>query len=412
MLKSKDKKILRELALKVKDIASDPINDKKIIEWKKHNSLKGNKPMIFVFPDVSWNELLPFSSLECENDIAKNIEYQLKKRIIRDKYIKDDVPIIADVEVQKAITNTMWGVTPIFNRPKTPGGAFHHVSIIENSSDWSKLSQPIVTYNEAISYENHNNILDAIGDIVPVNHVGIKNFSFHMLHWYCDYRGLDNLMTDLYDEPETVHKVIRFFTDGVKSMLKQYEEQNLISLNNDCTHHYTGGVGYTDELPKKEGFNANHIRLCDVWGAAEAQEFSSVSPKMHEEFILQYERELLQPFGLNGYGCCDDLSKKLDGVLKIKNLRRVAACPWADISQFVPRLLKNYIITWKPQPSYLAFDKFDKSIVENELKNGLLKAKGGIIELILRDTLTCRNQPERFSQWVDIARKAIEEVWV
>ena len=35
---------------------------------------------------------------------------------------------------------------------------------------------------------------------------------------------------------------MRFFTDGVKSMLRQYEDQNLISLNNDRTFHYTGGA--------------------------------------------------------------------------------------------------------------------------------------------------------------------------
>lgn len=368
--------------------------------------------MVFVFPFDSWNELLLPNGIECENDIARNVEIQLRKLIIRDQYIKDDTPIIANIEVQKSITNTMWGVAPIFRYSSTKGGSFHHIPIINDVSDWNKLSFPIITSDEIASNENHHIVLDAIGDIVPVDLVGIKKFNFHMMHWYCDYRGLDNMLLDLYDDPDMVHMAIRFFTDGLYSMYKQYEEQNLISLNNDCTNHYTGGVGYTDELPDKAGFDANHIRLCDVWGAAEAQEFSLVSPEMHEEFILQYEREILQLFGLNGYGCCDDLSKKLDGVLKIKNLRRVAVCPWADISKFTPRLLKNYIMTWKPQPAYIAFDKFDKTIIANELKNGLLLAKGGIIELVLRDTTTCRNQPERFGQWIDIARESIEEVWV
>ena len=120
---------------------------------------------------------------------------------------------------------------------------------------------------------------------------------------------------------------------------------------------------------------------------------------------------LLEPFGLNGYGCCDDLSEKLDGVLKINNLRRVAVCPWADIAKFTPVLQKNYIMTWKPKPMPLAADTFDGEIVKKELENGLQKAKGGVIELILRDTHTCKNQPERFGEWVKIARQAIDTVW-
>lgn len=411
MITSADKKILRELSGRVRDFASDPANDEKIKAWKKHNSLAGDKPMVFVHPDGAWDELLPKHKLECEDDLARNIEYELKQRIFRAQYVKDDTPILAGVEVSKAITNTMWGIEPVFRRSASGNGAFHHVPVINEDSDWSKLSFPIVTHNEALSYENHQAVLDAIGDIIPVSLTGIKDFDFHILHWYCDYRGLDNMLYDLYDEPEMVHKAIRFFTDGIKSMLKQYEDQNLISMNNDNTFHYTGGVGYTDQLPSVPGFDPGHIRLCDVWGAAEAQEFSSVSPEMHEEFILPYEREILQLFGMNGYGCCDDLSQKLDGVLKIRNLRRVAVCPWADISQFTPRLLKNYIMTWKPQPAYLAFDEFDSKSVDNELKNGLIKAKGGVIELVLRDTHTCKNQPERFNQWIAIARNAIAEIW-
>ena len=132
---------------------------------------------------------------------------------------------------------------------------------------------------------------------------------------------------------------------------------------------------------------------------------------MHEEFVLQYERELLEPFGLNGYGCCDDLSGKLDGVLKIRNLRRVAVCPWADIAKFTPVLGKNYIMTWKPKPMPLAETEFRPEIVRAELEDGIRKARGGILELVLRDTHTCRNDPERFGQWVDIARRAIDECW-
>ncbi len=405
-----DRGILRSLVKELLPIAGDPANStEKIEQWKKHIRLEGDKPMVFVFPDGSWPELLPDDAIRCTHPAARNAEYELRRRLLRYRYIRDDVPITADIEVPKAISNTMWGVAPKVER--TQGrGAYRIVSIIEDPSDWKQLSMPVVTHDEKQSAADFDLIRDAVGDLTSVTLVGRKKFSFHLLHWYCDYRGLDNLLTDLYDEPEMIHEMMRFFSDGVKSMLRQYEEQNLISLNNDGTFHYTGGVGYTDLLPQPD-CDPNRIRLCDLWGAAEAQEFAQVSPEMHEEFVLRYERELLEPFGLNGYGCCDDLSEKLDGVLKIRNLRRVAVCPWADIAKFTPVLKKNYIMTWKPKPMPLAEREFRPELVREELENGIRKARGGILELVLRDTHTCQSDPGRFGQWVQIARRAIDENW-
>ena len=410
MFSNHDELILRQLAKEVHEASLHPVNEQKRRFWYDHTSLRGQRPAVFVHPDGSWNEFLPYSSLECEDPYAKTVEYVLKQRIFRHKYIHDDVPIEGTFHVQKVIYNSMWGVAPKFKAGDTAGGAWHHVPIIEKPSDWKQLSMPKVEYDDAASKERYEAVGNAIGDLLTLDLVGNQLYNFHMMHWYCDYRGLENMYMDLVLEPEMVHEQIRFFTDGVISMFRQYEQLGLVSLNNDDTFHYTGGIGYNNELPG-EGFDPAHVRLCDVWGAAEAQEFSSVSPEMHEEFILQYEREVLELFGLNGYGCCDDLSKKLDGVLKIKNLRRVAVCPWADIAEFTPVLGKRYIMTWKPQPAYLAYEKLGVEEITKELNEGVAKAVGGKLELVLRDTHTVRCEKERFDLWISIAREAIERNW-
>ena len=132
---------------------------------------------------------------------------------------------------------------------------------------------------------------------------------------------------------------------------------------------------------------------------------------MHEEFILQYERKLLENFGLNGYGCCDDLTNKLDNVKKIKNLRRVGICPWANVEKCADQLGKDYIMTWKPQPAYLAEERYNAELVEKYLTEELRRGKHGYMEIILRDTHTCHGEPERFAQFVQSARRAILEVY-
>ncbi|MEI7905440.1 MAG: hypothetical protein WCI43_08525 [Candidatus Firestonebacteria bacterium] len=59
----KDREILRRLAGRVREIAED----KSMPERKKRltalNSLKADRPVVLVFPEGSWSELLPDSKL-------------------------------------------------------------------------------------------------------------------------------------------------------------------------------------------------------------------------------------------------------------------------------------------------------------------------------------------------------------
>ena len=59
----------------------------------------------------------------------------------------------------------------------------------------------------------------------------------------------------------------------------------------------------------------------------------------------------------------------------------------------------------------LAEREFRPELVKAELEDGIRKARGGVLELVLRDTHTCQSDPLRFGQWVEIARRAIEEQW-
>ena len=98
-------------------------------------------------------------------------------------------------------------------------------------------------------------------------------------------------------------------------------------------------------------------------------------------------------------------------MLKIKNLRRVAACPWANLGKMAERLKKDYILTWKPNPAWLAGETFDEAGMEQYMTESLQAAKCGYPEIILRDTHSCRNDPKRFTQFVALTRRAIEKVY-
>jgi hypothetical protein len=190
--------------------------------------------------------------------------------------------------------------------------------------------------------------------------------------------------------------------------LDQYEQVNALSLNNDNTRIGSGAYGYTTQLPQ-DGFDQARIRPIDIWGCATAQIFCDVSPQMHKEFALDYEIRWLERFGLNYYGCCEPLHRKIDILKAIPNLRKISISPWADLSEAVKNIGTDYVISYKPSPAILATDPWDPNLARAELKSALDIMRGCHVEIIMKDISTVRSKPQRLWQWAQIAAEVTEE---
>ena len=67
---NKDTKIIRGLAKRAAELSALPEQEEKRRLWYAHNSLKGEKPLILIFPESSWKELIPEGTLKCEDETA------------------------------------------------------------------------------------------------------------------------------------------------------------------------------------------------------------------------------------------------------------------------------------------------------------------------------------------------------
>ncbi|MGQ9608331.1 MAG: hypothetical protein ACUVWN_03450 [bacterium] len=405
MISSEERDILLDLAKRVAEIADMPIMAERREAWKKHNSLKSRRPMMLIFPEGSWGELLPHSTLKCTDNVARGIEWNLRSRIYYFDHFQDDTVIEKEWVVSKAIRITDWGLNPKHIPSTEARGAWHFEPVIKEPSDLKKLKFPEVIYDEKASEANLAFYQDLFGDILDVKQKGVSHISFHLMNIYTGLRGLEEVMLDMYENPNMLHDAMAFLEEGHKNIIKQYIDMNLLSLNNDGTYQSTGGNGYIDELPAV-GFNPERVRPCDMWASAEAQEMAQVSPKLHVEFSLNYEKRLLEPFGLNGYGCCEDLTNKLDDVFTIPNIRRISIAPSANVDACAEKLQDKYIFSWKPQPSHLV-GEFDTDFIRKYIKHTLDVTQNCVLEMILKDTHTCEFHPERFDIWTQIARELI-----
>jgi hypothetical protein len=406
MVSKEERKLLRDLAQQVADAAALPVMAERRELWKRHNSLRPARPMILVFPEGAWRELLPDVSLKCTGKAARAIEWNLRHRLYTHEHLLDDTVVEKDWVVQKVVKSSGWGLEPKWRAAPTATGAGAFEPVLHAPADLRKLRFPEISVDEKATAADLARAQDLFGDVLDVKLKGVAHVSFHLMSQYTHWRGLNETMMDMYDNPSLLHDAMAFLEEGHRRVIRQYEDLNLLSLNNDGTYHSSGGVGYTDELPAA-GFDPGRVRPRDLWASAEAQELAQVSPAMHAEFSTPYEKRLLAPFGLNGYGCCEDLTLKLGDVFTIPNIRRISISPFANVDTCAEKLGRRYIFSWKPNPAHLV-GRFDPEALRAYIGHTLEVARGCVLEMILKDTHTCENHPERFAEWTRIARELVE----
>jgi hypothetical protein len=401
----KDQKILRTLAAQVSEAASHPIMDERRRLWVKHNQLKPERPMILVFPEGSWRELLPESSMLCEDETARLWEWNLRSRLYTYAHFQDDTVLEKTWTILKRVHVSDWGVEIQRSDKTQETGSWYFIPALADFDDMHRLHFPQVKVDEEGSQRDLEQAQEVFGDILDVRQKGVAHISFHLAALYSDLRGLENTYTDMIEHPDEMLDLLDFLTRGLAQMVEQFEALNLLSLNNDDTYHSSGGVGYTEELPAS-GFNPERVRTIDMWSSAESQEYAVVSPRMHRRFALDFEKRLLARFGLNGYGCCEDLTHKLEDVLAIPNIRRISISPFANVEKCAEILGKRAIYSWKPQPQHLV-GNFEAGTIHQYLSAAIQATRDCVLEIILKDTHTCENRPERFDEWTRIARSLV-----
>ena len=405
----RDLTILRELARRVAEIAALPIQQERIELWKALNEMRPIRPVVAVYPERAWDEMLPASLLQCEHNHARNLEMDLRRRIYHHEHVADDRPIHADILIAPAWGHSGLGVHSRTIHADGHDGpeAYTWDPPIKTMADTEKMRVGEVTVDlDAMrrAIVIHDEIFDGV---LNVRHYGSIPFWSVGISQLAQLRGLGQAMMDMYDNPDILHAILSVLRDDRMHLMDVFEREGYLTPNNDVTpiHYFIGSghEGYTDELPAADYRGVG--RWKDMWGLGEMQEFSGVGPAQFEEFSLQYQLPMLDRFGLVDYGCCEPLDRMYDLLLaRIPKLRRVSiTTPYASKRIAAEKLAGRCIFDWKPNPTWLATEVVDWDGVEADIRETLDVARGMPINIIMKSTETFRNQPDRVGKYVDIA---------
>ncbi len=404
-----ERETLRRLAGEVAELAARPSEAEKRELWRRHNALEPTRPLIFCDPENGWNEIIPAGCLECQSQLGRWWEMRLRKEIFWGAKMGDDYTITPYFDVFHVHTGGLeeWGLKETIVGGDH-GGSYRWEAPIKSEDDLEKLHYPSVIVDREATQGLAALAEDILGDLLTVRVRTNWWWSLGMTMRVAFLRGLAQMMYDLIDNPDLVHRLMALMRDGTLALLDYLEQENLLSLNNDGAYVGSGGLGWSGELPAAD-FDGK-ARLCDLWGFAESQETVGVSPQMFAEFVFPYQLPILARFGLNCYGCCEPLDARWHIVQQIPRLRRVSISPWAHVPTMAERLGDRYIFSWKPNPAALATDCLDEDHVRADLRATFAATRDCRVEAIMKDNHTIGNNPQNVTRWCQIAREEAERV--
>lgn len=415
VIPSTDKEILRRLAGELAAAASLPVHKEKAKLWTNLNDLKSVRPMVCIY-QIPWHEMNVDDELTlcCSDPWAKSQEEHLRRTLYQWKHSPADMILDDYLACPLVIHNTGFGIEEEVDIVRTAEknevySRHFHIQITEEK-DLSKIQLPVVTYDEIATEENYRKMCDVYGGIMAVRKEGIKHIWYtpwdNLVRWW----GLEEAMIDLIDRPELVHEAVARCAASMHSGLDQMEKLNLLSFGANNTYVGSGGYGYASELPAPD-FNSPGVRAMNNWGCSNAQILCQVSPEMHWEFALKHDIPWLERWGLNYYGCCEPLDFKIDILRRIPRLRKISMNYLINLERAVKNVGSDYVFSYKPNPAFMAEDRWRPETVHRELTELLEKARdcGCHVEIIMKDISTVRNQPQRLWEWERIAMEIVED---
>ncbi|MCM8757073.1 MAG: hypothetical protein NC823_01160, partial [Candidatus Omnitrophica bacterium] len=213
-------------------------------------------------------------------------------------------------------------------------------------------------------------------------------------------RGHEQIMFDMYDSPENLHRLLAFMRDGILTNQEEAEEKGDITL----LSHVNQAMAYSQAL-EGPAIDSGPRKREDIWGYCAAQEFTLISPAMHDEFLLQYQLPILKKFGLTAYGCCENLTEKINILRQIPNLRIIAVTPTANVHRCAEQIGRDYVLSWRPNPGDMVGYGFHEARIRRVITDAMTSLRHCQPIIVLKDVETVQGEPERLKKWVRLVRE-------
>lgn len=398
-----EKDVLRRLAEKYMEYAISPKNKSRRELWRSLNCMRMQKPMVTI-DQMPWDELAVDEELVCKVEDAyfRKVETTLRRAVYKWEHLSADTVLDPYIVLPRPLINSGFGLKTQNIEHSSDGLIKSHVFVdqLKNEQDVNKIHTPTLQIDDKAEQEIMDLAQEIFNGIAPVRWSGI---TLHAGLWdfISFWKGVENCYIDLIEQPELIHAIMERFSSATIEYIDNINRLGVYDVSNNVCHcSYT----FNDRVSDEERLNCKGT-TDKGWTFSMAQLFTAVSPEINKEFEVPYLTKIFERFDSVYYGCCERLDDRLDVIDKMPNIRKISCSPWSDREHFASVLPKKYIMSNKPNPSYLADVSFDEDVVRKDLRRTILLAKENnlCLELLLKDISTVKNDPKRLWRWSEIA---------
>ncbi len=405
---------LRELARKQASYAALPVMEKRRRMWFDLNSGSGGTRSPVVVETWTFDrDFMPPGILRCASEAGKTVERQLLRNIRNHELIDDDKVTPDTFDVGWHVKIDEFGVEIATERATDSQGyatAYHFVHPIKNLKEEFHILRPARCSVDREGTSRHMAFAEELlGDILPVRVRSYGGVSAFLTHRIIPLMGMEAFFFAMYDAPAELHRLMAYLRDNALAIMRWFEAENLLVLNNRNQDSFGSSYNFTDELPAP-GFDGAHVRLCDMWLSSNSQETIGVSPELFGEYCFPYFRDVCEPMGLLYYGCCEPAHPFWEYIRRLPHLKKVSISRWCD-EPFMAEALRGTRIVYsrKPNPNFLSVDvTLDEEAWAAHIRETLEATRGVQTEFIVRDVYTVHGNLENPRKAVQIARREVD----
>jgi hypothetical protein len=331
-------------------------------------------------------------------------------RLYEWKHLRCDRVVEPTVKCQVVYQDSGYGIEVAGDRANfIEGGQYsrslHYEPQITCEADLAKIKTPVVAYDEQETMRRYDLYRELFAGLLEVKLFGRYHFRCCPMDDIFTWTGIAEGMELLATEPELMHRAMDLYVEAAIDRIRQYERLGILSSNNGFENIGNNCIGYTTDLPPatQSGIGA---KIADIWGQSADQVMTCVSPRMTREYCFDHERKWASLFKLYSYGCCERLDNKL-GLLtaSFPNLRKVSCSPFSDLEKTMEQLGDRYVISFKPNSTYLAHENADFDYLRKEMAGALELSRRYKVNLVfnMKTLISLNGDPTRLWKWCDMA---------
>ncbi|MCX7934739.1 MAG: hypothetical protein N3A66_05715, partial [Planctomycetota bacterium] len=231
-ISAKDLRILRGLAERYSAIAQLDVQKQRLERYYRTNAREEVRPVVLI-DEVPWGEIRDEALQNvCAPELGW-LEGHLRRTLYQWEHFQVDLVVPPVFRVYKqAIWRKGIGLQVKDQQLKSNTGTYISAHAYEDQlrteDDLAKLHEPEIVYDRASSEQAAAIAREVFSGLLKVELVGQPGLGYNIWDQIAVYRGVDNLLLDLAERPEFMHKVARRFVAIARSQFKQLEEQNLL----------------------------------------------------------------------------------------------------------------------------------------------------------------------------------------